>query len=348
MKIVIKRILAFILSAIAVVLSLTVCSVVCNHPSEDIENTISSFYREPVGSLDVVMIGSSAAGTDFFPSVLWKEEKITSYCLFIDGCTADIYTSVLKEVISRQPQATILVDVDGLIAEDDFENEKAPIRFWVDSMPKNRNWYETINKLCFDTRWERYFPFSRYHRNMTSLYTYIPLTYRLLKKEILDIRDPMKGAVANNVKSAEALLSLNIKDLAPAPLTAAKEKYFDELIGFCKENSLENVMFVDLPKKYLGEEKQRRNTIYGQRTLYIRQEVEKYGYTLYSYNELDNPAYLKTDDYANSLHLSKSGGIKFSKYFAGYLINTIELKEKSEELILQWDNDTKNALSDYA
>lgn len=340
MKTVLKRIIALLLSLITIACSLTLFCAICNHPSEVIENTVSSFYREPEGSLDVVMIGSSAAGTDYFPSVVWEKQKITSYCMFVDGCTADIYVSVLKEVLSKQPQAVILIDVDGLIAVDDFKNEEDPIRMWIDSMPKNKNWRETIKELCPDTRWERYFPFSRYHRNMTSLYAMVPLSYRLIKKEVLNVRDPMKGAYANGADWGEEMKHLDIKGMMPEKLTEAKEKFLNELLEYCRSNNLKNVMFVDLPKMYSNENNLSRNKMYGGRTMYIREAAEKYGYSVFSYNELDNPAGLVNENYANTLHLNTSGGVRFSEYFADYLKDKIEISEKSAETEKRWNEDT--------
>lgn len=345
MKTVLKRILAFVLSLAVIAASIALFSVICNHPSEILENTVSSFYREPEGSLDVVLIGSSAAGNDFIPPVLWKNEKITSYCMFVDGSTVDIYASMLKEVLSRQPQATILIDIDGLIAVDDFKNEKDPTRMWIDSMPKNKNWYETINTLCPDTKWERYFPFSRYHRNMTSLYALVPISYRLTKKKILKLRDPMKGAYANETAWNKEMKRLNISGFAPEKLTDRKEMFFNELLDLCKSSGLENVIFVDLPKTYSTEDNLSRNKLYAGRSMYIKNRAQSAGYLFFSYNELDNPANLADSDFANTLHLNKSGGVKFSEYFGNYLTSRVPVSEKSEELVNQWDSDTADILS---
>jgi hypothetical protein len=74
---IVKRILAWLLALVIIAACVAVCSVICNHPSEETENTVSSFYREPAGSLDAVMIGASASGKDFYPHVLLRTEKIT-------------------------------------------------------------------------------------------------------------------------------------------------------------------------------------------------------------------------------------------------------------------------------
>ena len=341
----IKRILAFFLSAVCILSCTLVCMLICNHPSEEVENTVSSFYREPVGSIDVVMIGSSASGKDFFPSVLWKENGITSYCMCIAACSGNIYASVLKEVLSRQPQALILVDIDGFLVEDHFQQEADPIRLWVDSMPYNRNRWETVKELCSDNILERIFPFSRYHRNLTSLFAYIPITARLVKKQLLNVRDPMKGAVILSDTPAQNLQILDISTLPPQDLTPLSGKYFDLFLQTCTEFNVENVLFVDFPKAYDSAEKLVRNQAYGARALTIQRTAQQHGFELYTFNTQTNAAILDlTEDFRDTLHCTATGGVKCTKALGDFLKNHYSFPEKSDDLTAQWNADTADAL----
>ena len=345
MKRIVKRILAWLLAVALLVSCVAVCSVICNHPSEETENTVASFYREPAGSLDVVMIGSSASGKDFFPHVLWRTEKITSYCMCIAACSGNIYSSVLTEVLSAQPQAVILVDADGFLVEDKFQTETDPIRIWLDSMPRNENRLQTIRTLTPDALPERFFPFYRYHRYMNSLYAYIPITLRLLEKKIHDVRDPMKGATLNPAPTNAELQTLDISALTAQPLSAESERVFQAFLEYCKEKKLQNVVFVDLPKAYSTDEQQERNLLYGARMQTIRERAQACGYAAVSYNALQNPAGLDVrTDFADTLHLTTQGAQKFSAWFAAYLRATYDFSEKDEALAAQWDADTQNVL----
>ena len=58
MSVLLKRILGIFLSLLCIITGTGVCCLICNHPSEEAEDTIVSFYREAYGSLDTVMIGS--------------------------------------------------------------------------------------------------------------------------------------------------------------------------------------------------------------------------------------------------------------------------------------------------
>lgn len=342
---IVKRVLAWLLAVVMIAACVAVCSVICNHPSEETENTVASFYREPAGSLDVVMIGSSAAGKDFYPPVIWQTEGITSYCMCIAACSGNIYASVLTEVLSTQPQAAILVDADGFLVEDKFQTETDPIRIWLDCMPRNENRTQTIRALTPDDMPERIFPFYRYHRYMNSLYAYIPITVRLVQKEIHAVRDPMKGATFNPTPTKAALKTTDISDLAAKPLSTESGRVFQAFLDFCKERDLQNVVFVDLPKAYETDEQYERDLLYGARMQYIRERAQAYGYSWISYNALQNPAQLDVrTDYADTLHLTTQGAQKFSAWFASYLQKAYAFPDKDEALDAQWDADTQGVL----
>lgn len=337
MPVVLKRILCFFISFCIVLLCIIGCCIVCNHPSEEIENTVSSFYREPENSLDIVMIGSSASNKDFQPAVIWQRAGITSYSFSVGACSANIYASMLEEVISKQPDALILVDIDGFVVDDKYQEEIEPVRLWADSMPKNENHKNIINKYFKDTKLERYFPFIRYHRYMTSLFAYIPTTVRLLKKEIGDVKDPLGGATLND-KTAAGVKEFSYTRTEKTELSELSGQVFDDFISFCKENGLKNVMFVNLPKSYNNTDSYNRNKLYVERTNKISEAVKQLGYAVYDYNSMKNPAKLDFEtDFADTLHLSTDGAIKFSEYFADYLSEKYSFNEKSDEIKESWN-----------
>ena len=340
---VLKRILSLTLSAVVITGCISVCSFVCNHPSEEIENTVSSFYREPDNSLDVVIIGSSAANKDLQPAVIWQQCGVTSYNFSIGACSANIYKSILKEAVSKQSNAIFVVDIDGFVVDDQFQKEKDPIRLWADSIPRNDNHKEVVNKFFADNKAERYYPFIRYHRNMTSLTAYIPITIRLLKKDILQTKDALGGATVNDKKSAD-VKQFSSENFGVSEMTTYSMQIFNDFISFCIDKSLKNVIFVSFPKSYNDDSTLKRNIEYSERTNYIRNAVEKYGYIVLDYNSLGNPAQLNyKTDFADTLHLTTEGAVKFSKYFGQYISENYIFSKKSDETVADWNSRTKEA-----
>lgn len=334
-----KRIICFLISSAVVAGCLCLGSVICNHPSEEVENTVDSFYREPENSLDVVMVGSSAFSKDFKPSVIWNKVNITSYCMAIGACSANIYSSIIKEVVTTQPDAILLVDLDGFVNEDKYQLEKPPIRLWLDAMPKNDNHTELIKKYFPDEISESVFPFIRYHRYMTSLAAYIPITFRLAKKAFLNIKDPLGGSTLNNVEPVENAVMYFNTETESEKMTEFSQQVFEEFLDFCREYSIKNIVFVSLPKAYVEDWQLERNTEDSKRMNYIKDAVKESGYTVYDYNTLNNPANLDIEaDYADTLHLTTKGAEKFSEYFADWLNENYSFEEKDETVASDWNS----------
>lgn len=339
MSVKLKRVLCLFISLIIIFGALSAASIICNHPSEDVENTVDSFYRENENGLDVVMVGSSAASKDFQPSILWNAGNITSYCFAVGACSANIYTSIIDEVLTKQPDAVILIDIDGIVVDDKFQAEEGPIKLWIDSMPKNRNHLNMIKKYFSDEPGELLFPILKYHRYMTSLYAYVQISSRLLKKEILDIKDPLGGSTLNNCKPIKNAVQYYNTETGTEKMTELSQQVFEELLEYCRDRSIKNMLFVNLPKSSVEDWQLERNINYSRRTNYIRKTVAQYGYEVYDYNALGNPAGLdETADFADTLHLTTRGAIKFSEYFAGYLNDKYGFSEKNDETALEWNS----------
>ena len=320
-----KRIIKIISSILVIAIITGCCCFVCNHPSEEVENTVDSFYREEAESLDVVFLGSSACSKDFQPIEIWKQSGISSYNYSVGACSSNIYKSILKEIVSKQKKSVIVVDIDGFMVADKFQREEDPVRLWVDSMPKNDNWRSTINELCASSKLERYFPFSRYHRNMVSPHIYLPLTYRLAKKEILKQKDILKGSTLNESK-IELVGTVNNSGLIAKKLYPLSAKYLKDFLEYAKENTDNEIIFVDLPKAYYDKKSYSEKKHWLSMALQLKKDVEAYGYDFYEFNTTQNKKIVNLKDFADSLHLTTTGGIKFSRFFADVLINKYHIK----------------------
>ena len=92
---------------VAIIASLFVSSHVLNHQFSSDELRVRAFYKEPENSLDMVLIGSSAAYTTFSSTVAWKEEGFTSYTLATSGAPMGIAKSMLKEVVKTSQRSAL-------------------------------------------------------------------------------------------------------------------------------------------------------------------------------------------------------------------------------------------------
>lgn len=336
---ILKKLLRWLTSFVAIILAALMCNFVCSHPSEDVENTVNSFYREPNNTLDFVVIGSSAANKDIYPAVFWQEQKITGYNYSIGACSGNIYSSVLREVLSTQKDALIIIDIDGFLVDDKFQNELDPIRIWLDSIPKNKNWIRSVKELDPENKTEHFFPFIRYHRNMTSIYEYARITASLTEKKLHNTRDAMKGATLNpNIDQVGGTRFFASDDLRE-PLTEKSDKVFKEFVEECNDVEDIRILFVNLPKKNAYEASVERNIQYSHRANTIKDYVKANNYDYLDLCSEESGLQLEDSDFTDTLHLSENGAIKFSSYFAKYLAENYEFSEKDDATAKSWDDD---------
>ena len=71
-----------------------------------------------------------------------------------------IAKSMLIEVLKTQNPKVILIDINGILYNDDFETREGPLRSWIDNMPYSENKVQTIQELVpEDERLSYYIPF---------------------------------------------------------------------------------------------------------------------------------------------------------------------------------------------
>ncbi len=347
-KKIIKRTLRIISSTLIVLFVLSVASIFCNHPNDLVERTVRSFYNEKENTLDYVVLGSSAAQCDVFPAAIWKENQMTGNNMCIDGCVSKIYLSLLKEILSTQKDAVILVDMDGFNyrVEDKGYNFKT---FWIDTMRHNDNWHETINQLDSENRLEHYIPILKYHKNFLISYRNIAIS----KEKIFNhSSDSMKGANFLNKnrlpdEDMNSLVMLKNFNAVPKAVSKERESLLYEFLDFCRKNNIDNIVFCDFPKAYCNEEKYNDLLAYEEYGAYNEKIIREYGYDIINFNNLNNPCGLEVADFADSFHLKYTGAEKISKYLANYLENHFEVREKSDALINEWNQSSDEAYEKY-
>ena len=87
---------------------------------------VKNFYKLEKNSLDMVMIGASTAFTDYSAPLAFQEFGYTSYSLGTNAAPMGIAKSMLIEVLKTQNPKVILIDINGILYNDDFETREGP------------------------------------------------------------------------------------------------------------------------------------------------------------------------------------------------------------------------------
>lgn len=97
---------------------------------------VKGFYCEDVDSLDVVYLGASEVYSDIAPGYSYRRDGITSYIFATQANSMLNYKSQLKNVLSRQKDALIVIELNGAVYEDDEDvTKEANLRNYSDNVP---------------------------------------------------------------------------------------------------------------------------------------------------------------------------------------------------------------------
>lgn len=347
-KIHFKRFLRIISCVLVVVLVVSGAGLFCNHPDNLVENTINSYYNEQKNSLDYVIVGASAALNDVSPTVIWQKSSLAGNVFCVNGCHSKIYTSLLKEAVSRQKDALFVIDMDAFSYDTTATDQYDSTSNWIDLMPRNKNWLETIKKCDSENTLEHLFPILKYHCYSTKAYTYLSQTKKSLTN---NHPDPLKGwDIVTDIRieqnQIDSLKLIDSNTLSPTALEKELETNLYETLDYCKDNNL-NVVFVDYPKAYFNAERQARISRTEQNLLACEKVIRQYGYDVLNYNKLDNPAALTKADFVDSYHLNKDGAVKLSTFLADYLAENYTFKSHTAQFTDSWDKTAREVCKAY-
>ena len=347
-KIVFKRFLRIISSVMIILLVVSIASVLCNHPNDLVERNVNSFYNEKENTLDYVVMGSSGAQCAVFPATIWMKSKISGNALCVDGCNSKIYLSILKEILSTQKNAVIVVDMDGFnyIIENKGYNSKS---FWIDTMRRNENWKDTINRLDKENKIEHYVPILKYHCNFFHSYKNISISKEKLFGKNTDLMKGSNFLNENRLPEDEMKSLVILENFYPQPKAVPQEReaLLYEFLNYCKDNKVKDVLFCDFPKAYSTDEKYADLLSYEEKGAYNEKIINEYGYNVLNFNKLNNPCKLTKEDFADSYHLKYTGAIKLSEFLGNYIKENYDINEKDEQLITEWDKSAAEAYKKY-
>lgn len=319
-----RRILKMTVLFIVTVVFFVVLSFSFIHTSISAESHIRNFYKEPKNSIDVLMIGASETYADYSPPLAYKQQNYTSYQICFEGAPGSLYRSMLTEGLKTQSPKLVVFEVNGFFFNDDSMATEADLRLWLDSIPMSKNWYDTINEFVPKSeRINYYFNILKYHSNWKkpgTLLKRLKNKYRINKEGI----SLMKSFSTFTMMGTE-----NFKKTNPRTIKPIGEKYLEELLKYCNERGLKNVLFMRAPHYSKLNKKNEKKMI---------DLIKKYGYDYVNFdNRLKDIGLDFKTDFYNGEHTNVFGMEKFTKYFSKYVVDNYDVKnEHSDEIKNQW------------
>lgn len=327
-KIRIIKIITFLL-LLAIMLSLF-SFVLCVNTKRD-RIFINGFYKEPENSLDVVLIGSSELYTSYNSPLAWKEYGYTSYSFSISGMTGVLYKPALDITLDRQDPKLVVFEINGFLYDDDEFDDEATLRKLIDNMPWNSRKLEIIKELIpKEDRYSYYFPLFKYHMNFMHPRLIGGVLKNTIKFSKLDYLKTKSFSATAKIDAVSGLYFDSRK------IDSKGKKCLDELLQYCNDLGLENVLFVYSPHKTL---------IYHTESLdYIKERVETYGYDFENFNNSYEEIGIDiTKDFYNGQHLNIFGAQKYTKFLGKYITDHYDVTRDSysKEITDEWNDCAK-------
>lgn len=318
-----KRVWIRAIKIVCLVIAVAVCAfllqeyVLC-HADHNRER-LKGFYAEDAGSLDVVYMGASDVYSDVSPGYAYRRDGITSYIFATQANSILNYKSQLKNVLSRQKDALIVIELNGALYDTDEDMTKeANLRNYSDNVTLDATKIEWIAQNVKSNRAEYLFPIIKYHGVWSSLDE-----EQLYRDTVITDKkrgyNYLKGIVNWTLAFQSPEPSLNSKLLASAekrqPLCSGQEEELRNLLEYCRREGLKNIVFARFP--HIVTEKtydryERSNT--------IGDIVEEYGFDYLNFErDVTKLGLDETKDYYNLDHLNFKGQQKFTAYLIDYL-----------------------------
>ena len=315
---------------------------------------IKGFYEEDKNSLDIVYLGASEVYSDIAPGHAYEKNGVTSYLFATQANSILNYKSQLKNILSRQDPDLIVIELNGAVYGDEEEVTKEPnLRNYADNVPLDLTKAEWIIENGGKNTAEYLFPFIKYHGVWSDTKHKREQVY---KKTIIQDQQRgynyLKGVLneTNIFRNTQRSMNESLPKSAGVtePLTQIEEKGLRELLQFCKDEKLDNVVFARFPHIVV-----RRTFSRFARSNTVGEIVKEYGFDYLNFER--DIALTKLDenkDFYNLDHLNVYGQQKFTDFLTDYLIKHygVTPRELSDGQREEWEtcSDYYKAYSAYS
>lgn len=308
---------------------------------------IRGLYAEEENSLDMIYIGGSACFVYWEALKAWDDYGYTSYNFAADTLTPQSIKYCIGEAQKTQNPELWVIDLrpfqygDELYSPDEGPKMyyEVPIRNVTDHLKFSALRKELIDISVPDKskRPYYYFHFLNYHSNVAAIFTqkaFELFTGKIGVEDFIrlsgyDKMNRRKGFYF--VEKTEAVDFTDFKDVTELrPLEGDVQKYFIDLLDFCKEEGI-TPLFVVHSYCQQEEDKQKYN--------YMQQVIESYGFDFINTNDYFREIGLDYSfDFYNENHVNIFGADKYTNFLAKYIKEEYNMPDhRGDPAFEDWD-----------
>lgn len=266
---------------------------------------VFSFYRESKNSLDILFVGSSHTYATFDPQIIKEKTGLSSYVFATQQQPIWISYFYIKEALKSQKPKYVVLDIFMVNFDDEYAAEGVN-RDALDKLRLSTNKINAIKaSVPKEERTSYYINFIKYHsrwKGMTLGEVYNLVTNKAPnEKGYTILPDTAYIFPQNSISQTTSTVEISQKN----------KDYLYKIINLSKEYNFELIL-VKTPSVASDAQQQKYN--------YTKQIASNNDIDFIDYNLLHNELNLDYNiDFHSAGHLSRSGAIKASNYFAQYL-----------------------------
>lgn len=300
------------------------------------------FYNEEPNSLDVVFLGASEVFAGYAPGYAYDQFGFTSYLYVTDANEGSLYKYQLKEVLKHQDPQVIFVEAFGFLrGTNDSIITEDRMRLLVEGMPMSRNKLDLIREYPVDEKMSYIIPFLKYHANPGMIMGNVKA---LLNDPLY--RDRKSPSLLKGISTTSTVYEGpgdpgRPDDPEAHVLSQEAEKYLIDFLEYCKQEELDNIVFVNFPRYLENVERHELTSLVKQ----VEGIVDQYGYPLLNLqNAMEEAGIDLNTDFYNSHHMNVYGQIKMTEYLGNLVMNEYKITPivQTPEAKANWEASAKN------
>lgn len=276
----------------------------------DMTNKIAGFYNEAQDQFEVMFFGASHSYATFIPLELWDETGVKSYVFATQQQPLWATYTYIKEALKTQSPSLIVMDCRMCFSDEEYFNEKDTIGVtfsYMDDLPMSLNKAALAWESAPDMegRVSALFNFMMYHSRWNDLQPE-DSTFRPSQA-----RDPYKGYVMLPPQDTPYPRTTIETITQAVPLLEKNQLWLEKIIRLCQDEGIA-LWLVKTPSNLEWTEKVKLNT--------VKATAEQFGVPFRDFNEEYEAIGLDENMFYDAHHLDVLGASRFTRYFAGVLM----------------------------
>ena len=295
--------------------------------------TMQSFYAQPEGTVDVLLVGNSHSGINIDTATLWDEYGISAYDLW--GGVQPLWNSYhyIVEALKYQTPKVIVLEVTAATSDYEYSEEQNQIKNTA-GMKLSKNKIEAVKASAPSDRWiNLLLGFPLYHGRFDEL-------------EEKDFEHFPWSANQENFKGSYLMYGSGIYEQESAEgITEKKEimdkerEYLDKIIALCDEQGI-SLLLLKTP----ALEKESTQPYYNT----ISDIADENGLNFINMNLMEDEIGIEETDWSLDRHMNAGGARKVAQWLGAYLGEKYGVTDhRGDATYSSWDVNAHDVNNNY-